>query len=135
MTRDQFRAILGPLVLVLRADFDLPTWTAYYRALGDVPAPLLAAAVDRATKTATFMPKPGELRTFAEAARKALIASLPYDPSECAQCDGTGWETLTEGDVQRVTRCGCWKRHQAQVAELGCGHVPLALSPGTEMGS
>src|SRR3990167_5494480 len=78
VTREQFEAILKPLVLALRAEFDLPTWTAYFRALEDVPPALLAAAVSRAAKSATFMPKPGELRTWAEEARQAVIAAYPF---------------------------------------------------------
>ena len=132
MERPEFVAILSPLVVTMRAQFDQPTWTAYYRALEDVPAALLASAVVRATKSATFMPKPGELRQFAEDARKALVASVKFDPSECAQCDGTGWETVTEHDVKRVQRCGCWTRYQQHVAALGCGSEPLALPPSRE---
>ena len=73
MTREAFKAILDPLVLALRAEVDLPTWTAYFRALQDVPPALLASAVERAAKSCTFMPKPGELRAYAEQARQALV--------------------------------------------------------------
>ena len=140
MERPEFVAILSPLVVMMRAQFDQPMWTAYYRALEDVPAQLLLAAVERAQRTPRepyqpAFPTPPMLRQWAEQARKALIASLPYDPSACAQCDGTGWETRTEGGVPRVTRCGCWRRFQSRIQELGCGHVLMALSPGTEMES
>src|SRR3990167_3481898 len=53
--RQQFEDILKPLVLALRAEFDVPTWTIYARALEDVPQVLLAAAVRRAAQSATFM--------------------------------------------------------------------------------
>ena len=126
MTRDQFKALLDPLVLALRADFDLPTWHVYFRALEDVPVPLLASAVERAAKTATFMPKPGELRTMAEQGRQALLAAHPYDG--CCDCeDSRGWRTVTHPDGAKVERCACWSRHLQKIAALGVGSEPLAL--------
>ena len=133
MERQEFVAIVTPLCLAMRSQFDQPTWTVYYRALEDVPAGLLVAAVERAIKSGNaFMPKPGELRLYAEQARQAAIAALPYSPAECEQCDGTGWETLTEHGVERLARCGCWKRHQERLQQLGVGHAPLALPASQE---
>ena len=129
MTRDEFRAILGPLVLTLRAEFDAPTWTAYYRALEDVPGRLLVSAVDRAIKSATFMPKPGELRTLAEEARKALLQMHPY--TGCADCEAAiGWRPRLDAP-NTVERCPCHARHQQQLTELGVTREPLALPART----
>jgi len=130
MTREQFRDILGPLVLALRADFDLPTWMVYFRALADVPAQLLASAVERAAKSCTFMPKPGELRTFAEDARTALFKAHQY--VGCADCeDSRGWRTVTYPDGARQERCPCRLRYQQKMEQLGAG-TALALPEGRD---
>ena len=31
------------------------------------------------------------------------------DTSVCSLCNGTGWKSFQEGDVERVTRCDCWR--------------------------
>jgi hypothetical protein len=101
---------------------------AYHRGLKDVPLPLLSAAVNRAIHTRTFFPKVAELRTDAELCRRELLAAHPYMP--CAQCDETGWEPVEVNGVQRLARCGCWRRYQAKLAQLGVGQETLALPPG-----
>lgn len=132
MDRAEFRTVLEPLVLALRADFDLPTWTVYFRALEDVPLPLLMGAIDRAAKTATFMPKPGELRAFAEGERQALIKAHPWTP--CCECeDHPRFQKQLVDGVERLARCPCLARHQAKLAELGVGSTPLALPPAREV--
>lgn len=126
MTREQFKHLIDPLVVALRGDFDLPTWTVYFRALEDVPVPLLASAVERAAKSAIFMPKPGELRQFAEEARRALLQAHPFEP--CAMCSQQGWmETEINGE-RRMVRCQCWAVHQRKLAELGATRDPVALA-------
>jgi hypothetical protein len=134
VTRAEFRALLGPLVLVSRADFDEPTWTAYYRTLEDVPAALLGAAVDRALKSpSAWMPKPGELRAAAEDARLALRAAHPHEG--CIECeDSRGWRTVTYPDGAKVERCPCWRRHQERLAALGISGQPLALPAPADNG-
>ena len=129
MTRTECVGLLEPLRLAMGVEVDQPTWTVYFRALHDLPVQLLLAAVDRALKSSTrFMPKPGELRQFAEDARTALMASVQYVP--CAQCDETGWEGIEIDGVTRARRCGCWHRHQEKIQALGVGHEPLALPAG-----
>lgn len=129
MNRSEFRAMIEPLVVALGASFDLPTWTVYYRALEDVSAPLLAAAVERAAKSARFMPKPGELRQYAEDARTALMAAHPYEG--CCECEGQiGWRPRLD-QPRAVERCPCWGRHQERLAQLGVGWAPLALPAET----
>jgi hypothetical protein len=101
---------------------------AYENGLKDVATPLLNAAVRRAIATRTFFPKVAELRTDAEMCRRELLAANTYSP--CAQCDETGWEPVLIDGVQRLARCGCWRRYQAKLAQLGVGQEALALPPG-----
>ena len=132
MERTDFVAILSPLVVTMRAQFDQPTWGAYYRALSDVPSSLLAAAVDRAVKSARFMPKPGELREWAEEARQKAIQAL--GAPGCAMCeDSKGFVSVTGSDgITRMERCGCFKRLQEKRAELAVGDQPLAIAAAPE---
>lgn len=126
MTLDELRAVLIPVALAFRADFDPPTQRAYHRTLEAVPLPALQAAVERAQASGgRFFPTAAEFRKWAEDARLAMRAALKYEP--CAQCDETGWEQIEMDGVTRAQRCGCWTRHQAKVQALGVGHEPLAL--------
>jgi hypothetical protein len=126
MERAEFKAMLDPLVLALRADFDLPTWTVYFRALEDVSPGLLAAAVAQAARTATFMPKPGELRTLCEKARQELLQAHPY--TGCIDCeDSRGFQTITRQGVSFVQPCPCRERYRAKLAQMGVSATPLAL--------
>lgn len=136
MTLKECTAILTPLVLALRADMDAPTFRAYHRALDDVPAPLLEAAVVAAMRLdSPFMPKPGELRALAEARRRELMAAHPYE--RCAACNHTGtvrikpanWEA---GMPPLYGKCKCWFTHQKRLEALGIGTEPLALPAGSE---
>lgn len=118
MDRTEFVMLLEPLVLALRATMDAPTWTAYFRALSDVPVRWLSAAVDAALREdRAFMPAPGELRALADHAMAQARAQLT--PGECEDCDNTRWAEAPDADgVPRVSRCGCWQRYQVAVAEL-----------------
>jgi hypothetical protein len=112
------------------ADFTPVRVRAYEDGLKDIAVPLLNAAVRRAIQTRTFFPKVAELRQDAEACRRELLAANVYQP--CAQCNETSWEKITVDGVVRVTRCGCWKRHQERLAGLGVGVEPLALPPARD---
>ena len=130
MTRDEFIAVLEPLVIALRAEFDLPTWTVYYRALQEVPVPALQAAITRRLTRGRqeyepAFPEPGTIREWADQARMQLLEAHPYRP--CEACSFTGWAEITDGTTVRVTRCSCWTAHQAQVARLGLG--PAIAAP------
>lgn len=128
MTLKECTAILTPLVMALRADFDAPTYRAYHRALDDVPSPLLQSAVDHAMRTATFVPKPGELRTLAEDARRALIAAHPYEP--CAECHHIGTVAIrVSGLPVRYEKCRCWRAYQMRLANLGIQTQPIQALP------
>lgn len=134
MTREEFRALLTPLVLAYRAEFDSPTWKAYYRALEDVPDALLVAAVEKSFRAVTpFMPKPGELRALAEIRRREMIEAHPYD--RCPECNFIGKVAIREpGKPATYRACRCWDAYQAKIAKLGISLEPLALpEPPREM--
>jgi hypothetical protein len=111
---------------------------AFLVSLADVPAPVVASAVDRMLQRgAVWMPKPGELRAECakvrdEARRRAYFASLP---AVCPICDrakddqGPRWKTITVNGVERLTRCDC--SVVAQQAALRVGD-PIALPPSRE---
>ena len=130
MQRSEFVEILEPLVLAMRAEFDQPTWTAYFRALEDVPAGVLSVAVQSLLREPLeFFPKAGELRATAERQRRVLLAAYPYDG--CAECeDQRGFRTvITDGGQKTVTACPCKERHRSMLARMGVVE-PLAALPG-----
>lgn len=130
MQRNEFVEILEPLVLAMRAEFDQPTWTAYFRALEDVPAGVLAVSVQTLLREPlAFFPKACELRATAERQRRVLIAAYPYDG--CADCEyQRGFRTvLTDAGQKTVEPCPCKARHRAMLARLGVVE-PLAALPG-----
>ncbi len=92
---------------------------------------VLDAAVQRAIKTRQWFPKVAELREDCEASRREMRAALHHEP--CASCEDTpGWITVTEGNVQRLTRCICWALHLRKVEALGAGEKALALPAARE---
>lgn len=105
----------------------------YEDGLKDVPLPLLQAAVRKAIATRTFFPKVAELRADAEACRHELIAAHPWQA--CVDCeDHPKWQAITgRSGETRLTRCGCWLRHQLKLAQLGVTTQPLALPAAREM--
>jgi hypothetical protein len=133
--RNQFVAIVSPLVIGMQSKFDQTTWTVWYRALGDVPEALLQAAVDRALKSSSpFMVKPGELRKLAEEARQALTTAHPFE-CLCGNCSRQGFVEREIDGVKRMVRGSCWRIHQESLKELGVGAeplTPLALPPATD---
>jgi hypothetical protein len=111
---------------------------AFLVSLADVPAPVVASAVDRMLQRgAVWMPKPGELRAEcasvrAAARRRAYLDSLPAECPTCGRAkDDTGprWKTIAVNGVERVTRCDCVV--VAQQAALRVGE-PIALPPSRE---
>lgn len=116
--RAAFVAVLEPLALGLRVAIDAPTWVAYYRALQDVPLPLLQAAADAAQldPTRRFFPTVPELCALILHCRNALLAVHPYQPGEC--CHRSGWQAIDMDGVSRLRRCACWRQWQAELATL-----------------
>ena len=121
-----------PLAVAMRAEFDEPTWLVYYRALSDVPLPLLAAAVLTLVRSdRPMMPRPGEIRAAAESERMALLARYPYQG--CIDCeDQIGWRTVTINGRRFAERCPCRDRYAAKLQAMGVG-PPLLLPAGDEV--
>jgi hypothetical protein len=131
MDRPEFIAILTPLVLAMRAEFDDPTWGAYYRVLHDVPVTVLAATVDTLMREPLeFFPKAGELRAKAERHRRMLLATKPH--AACVECeDSRGWRKVLVEGALTVQRCPCVAAHQAQLEGMGL-RTAIAMLPGEE---
>lgn len=130
MTLQECTALLAPIVVAFRAEFDDPTFRAYHRVLKDVPAALLDAAVDELVQSgARFMPTAPELLTATERTRRRLLALHPYDG--CAECEGhIGWREIVAGNGQpMVDRCPCKGRWQQRLTGIGLIE-PLAQLPG-----
>lgn len=130
MTLEETRALLIPLALAMRADFDGPTQRAYAQVLEKVPAHLVAAAVEQLKLTGLrFFPAATDLQTAAERARRQHLALNAWTP--CCECeDSPKWRKVTESDgVQRMEKCPCVKRHQEQLASYGLLE-PLSTLPG-----
>lgn len=129
MERSDFMQALSPLVIGMRAEFDQPTWAAYYLALRDVPAVLLESAVAvMLREPREFFPKVGELRAAAEKQRRVLLAANPHEA--CAECEGQkGWRSVRVGNIPKVERCPCIARHQAKLKGMGLLEAVSAL-PG-----
>ena len=128
MTIDEVRAVLIPVALALRADFDGPTQRAYQRVLKDVPVGLVVAGLEQLLDAGpTFMPNAAELQMAAEKARRALLAAHPYEG--CAECeDQRGYRTvITDGGQKTVEACPCKARHHQKLASLGLGEALATL--------
>lgn len=126
MEHGEFVAILTPLVLAMRAEFDQPTWGAYHRALQDVPESVLALAVDSAMREPReFFPKAGELRAMCERQRRYLLAANRYEG--CVDCeDSKGWRATLIAGVPKVEKCPCSERYKAKLETMG---LLAAISP------
>ena len=125
--RDRAMALAALVEAFGVKDFTAVRTRAYEDALKDIPIPLLNAAVRKAITERTFFPKVSEVRADAEACRQQLISAHPF--AACDSCNGTGWTPVLVADVNRYTRCMCWKAHQEKLAGLGVGSQPLALPP------
>lgn len=131
MTLKECTALLTPLALALRVDMDGPTYRAYHRSLEQVPAHLLQSAVDAAMRSATFMPKPGELIALAEERRKEIMAAHPYE--RCNACQGFGKVKIADGSIPpKYRNCDCYTTYQKRLDALGISDQPLALPAARE---
>lgn len=131
MDRDEFMAVLTPMLLGLNVEFDQPTWTVYFQKLRDIPQVLLAAAVDRALaaprddKYEPVRPAVPTLRRYAEQARLAIRAAEPYGCEACQ--DARGWQIVTVDGVQHVERCPCVAERARRLEALGAGDRSLLV--------
>src|SRR5688572_14500143 len=127
MTREEFITILTPYLVSMRVDFDLPTFSAYYRVLKGVPATLFSAVVDRVMgEDRKYVPRAGEFKVLCELERKTIIAANPF--RHCEQCDSMGWRSLPD---RKAERCPCFTAHWARLEQLGAPAKPLALPPAS----
>jgi DNA replication protein DnaC len=39
------------------------------------------------------------------------VTSPLQNQDTCPLCNGTGWKTFQDGEIERVTRCDCWKEN------------------------
>lgn len=104
---------------------------SYDQALARLPVALLEPMVRRTIDVRTpqwgDLPTVAELREDAEYCRLELVKAL--GDYGCAYCDmQKGFIAVIHGDEVRMERCGCWKRHQEKLAQLGVGSEPLALT-------
>lgn len=101
------------------------------RALQKVPAAVLKPMVERVISTRKprwgDLPAIAELLEDAEACRRELLAAVAFQP--CASCEPYGWLEREIDGVKRLTRCGCWHRHQERIQALG-GPVKALPSAG-----
>jgi hypothetical protein len=105
---------------MFRFSFGVGEWTVYYEALADVPDVLLQDAVVMASRdeARAFMPRPGELRGYAEQSRLARLVASPWAPCEaCAPLHGF-IERITNG-VTRLAKCPCQAEHRDRLAADG----------------
>ena len=122
MTLDETRALLIPLALAVRADFDGPTQRAYHRQLEAVPTGLAQAAVADLEQTG---------KHAAERKRRQLVAANPY--TGCADCeDQRGYRTvLGRGGQKVVEPCPCKARWLEQLGSAGI-REPLGALPSED---
>lgn len=130
MTFEEMLAVVIPVALAMRAEFDGPTQRAYYRVLRDVAPGLLESALEGLGPSgATFLWTAPEMLHACERRRRQMLALHPWEP--CAECeDFPGYRKVMTGGVQQETRekCPCKARHKARLAEYGLA-TPLAELP------
>jgi hypothetical protein len=130
VTIEETVAVLTPLALAMRADFDAPTFKAYQRILKDVPANLAQAALDDLTTNGLrFMPSASEILNASEKARRRLLALNPYEG--CAECEfQRGFRNvLTPAGQKPVEACPCKARHLEKLGRMGL-RDGIAMLPG-----
>ena len=121
--RRAFATAIAPLVQVLwkrKEEFGMVDARIYMKTLKHVPSAVLVAACERALESMAWFPEPVKLLDMAaaiiEEQRQALTAKgLP----ECVDCDGSRWAEIQVDGVTRLQRCGCWRRRQQMLADIG----------------
>jgi len=53
--------------------------------------------------------------------------------SVCSLCNGTGWKSLLDGEVERVARCDCWRDdiNKRLIVEARMISSPTTTTPST----
>lgn len=130
MTLDETKALLIPLALAMRAEFDGPTQRSYAQVLSNVPAYVAQAALEQLKTTGLrFFPAATDIQAAAEKTRRQLLAVQAWTP--CCECeDSPRWRKAVDPDgVTRMEKCPCVGRHQQALAERGL-LAPIAALPG-----
>lgn len=130
--RRAFATAIAPLVVLWkRKDPMMPPAEAkvYMRALKHVPSAILVAAVERTLEQESWFPEPAKLVNHAadlieEGRQRAWQKHL----GGCEDCHGSRWVSLEVDGVERLERCGCFKRAMVAMSEVGQPiKRPLAL--------
>lgn len=129
-------AMIATLFTAYRKRIGEADLTLYERGCGDIPLPLLDAAVAHAIRTRRFLPVVAELRADAETQRQAIAGRLPYVPCRVCRDEAPSWVEGLDGDgVRRVARCACWIAHQALCRQHGYTATPVSQPALLERGS
>jgi hypothetical protein len=102
----------------------------YWRALHDVPVPLLDAAVTKSVREHIYAnpPRPAQVRIFAEACRLEIRERYPW--KKCDACrESEGWVPVMIDGIARVQRCECYSRALRTLRELGADGPALTAPP------
>lgn len=122
--RRAFATALAPLVAILwkrKEPFGMVEARIYMRTLKHVPSAIMVSTIEKALETEEWFPEPAKLLNIAadviDEGRKAISAKWLTD--DCEDCHGSRWVGVEVDGVRRETRCGCWRRAMAEMAELG----------------
>lgn len=124
---EAFGMCITNLFTAFGKQLDRPTGLMYWRALHDVPVPMLDAAVGKAVRERTWLPKPAEVRHDAEACRLAVRERFAW--TSCGQCSQQGWIEEDVDGVKRAVRCLCVERNAVILRELGADGPTLLEKP------
>lgn len=116
---DSFAMCLVNLFTAFGKELDRPTGLLYWRALHDVPVPLLEAAVGKAVREHVYgnPPRPALLRQFAETCRVEIRQRFAW--TSCGRCSAQGWIEREIDGVTRAVRCDCFEQHARTLREIG----------------
>jgi hypothetical protein len=123
---ESFVMCLGNLFTAFGTRLDRPTGLMYWRALHDVPIPLLEAAIGIAVRERVYPkpPRPAEVRLYADRARTEVRERFAW--KSCGGCSQTGW-VIQEGGY--ASKCACVEKHARTLRELGADGQPLLSAP------
>jgi hypothetical protein len=108
MTFEEVRAVIIPVALAMRAEFDGPTQRAYARVLKDVPPGICEKSLELLIdEGARFLPGAPDILQASERVRRALLATRPWVP--CVDCeDWPGMRKVLSADGRTARRGRRW---------------------------
>ena len=132
--RRAFATALAPLVAVLwkrKEPFGVVEARIYMRTLKHVPSAILVSTIEKALETEEWFPEPARLLAIAadlvDEGRKAVAEK--WLGTDCEECHGSRWRSITVDGVERLERCGCFRRAMQEMAEVGHPLKRKALPP------